>query len=202
MKYLYFVRHAQQQENGRYWIDAGLTPSGFRQADLVGRKLKELGCTKILSSELKRARLTSEVINQHLCKKKILYLSELREIDYGEWEGMLLSDVANQYPEENCKIFEQFVDIPYPGGESGYDVFVRAKKTIKRIIESEVDEHIAVVTHGEVILSLLCANLKIDFGRRFNIAWLDHCGITLIVYNNSSTYGIIRYINDTKHLQV
>jgi broad specificity phosphatase PhoE len=199
MKYLYFIRHGEQKIIGKYWANAGLTILGFRQATLTGKKMRVLGCKKIYSSDLLRAEQTSETINRYI-QAKIDYLPELREINYGIWERRPLSDVNKKYRKIKTEMKNKQIDIPYPEGESGSDVFSRAITAVKKIVSSETEDHIAIVSHGELILTLICDKFKIGFEKRLDVAWLSHCGITLITYDDEHEFTI-RYINDVSHLE-
>jgi len=200
MKSLYLVRHAEQNINGTYWADANLTTWGLEQAARTGKRVKQLGCRKIASSDLNRASQTSEVINRYL-NTRVDYFPELREINYGVWEGLSFSYVSENYANLIAEMNKRELDIPYPGGESGQDVYRRAQKVIEALLHEDAFQSIAIVSHGELILTILCGILNIGFEKRLDVAWLDHCGITRIDCDPALDKKHICYINEISHLE-
>ena len=157
----------------------------------------ELGCQKIYSSDLPRTKETSEIINRFL-NKELVYSSNLREIDYGSFEGKDEDRIA-KFLSGNSNL-PQNSDYEYPDGESGFEVFNRSFNYLRDVIAESLEDKIAIITHGELILALLCGLWKIDFGRRLKLVWLDHCGITLIESDPTFDNVIVKYINNTTHL--
>lgn len=93
MKRLFFIRHGESQDNsaqrfsGRH--DCLLTDFGRQQAKLAGRKAKTLDIDQIISSPLKRARETAEIIAKEIGYPvdKIILSDLLMERDYGNLQG-------------------------------------------------------------------------------------------------------------------
>lgn len=196
-KYYYFIRHGQQMSTGKCWKNAPLTLLGIQQAKLTGKKLLELGCQKIYSSDLPRTKETSEIIN-HFLNTELIYSSKLREIDYGSLEGEDEEIIAKFVSGYNY--LPQNSDFNYPNGECGSDVFNRSFNYWRNVIANSSEDKIGIITHGELILVLLCGLWKIDFGKRLKLVWLDHCGITLIESGGTLDTMIVKYINNTTHL--
>lgn len=62
---IYFTRHGQTETNvkGIFNVsDVGLTTQGVEQAHEIARKAAEIGIIKIISSPLKRAKQTTEIV--------------------------------------------------------------------------------------------------------------------------------------------
>ena len=179
-----------------------LTEVGFKQADLVGKRLSKYGIEKIYSSNMIRAIQTAEGINKYL-GVEIITKSELREIHMGD------CDIHGwRYLEENYPSFiEEFKkhksDLRYPpNGECGDDVWQRAKDVILEITETDY-ESVAVVTHGGVIRALVCGLLNIDQNRRFYLGNPpENCSMSLIKYNKISKEFFIHSFNDYAHLEI
>lgn len=143
---IYLVRHGLDDEN--YiggWSDVDLISDGVKQIHDTGKFIVEKGLVinKIISSDIKRARSTSEIINEYL-NLDIIYDKELRELDKGDYTGILKSSIKD----EKLKIISEF-DImdKYPNGESMLDLYNR----MKLYLESFKDDNVLLVTHRGVI---------------------------------------------------
>lgn len=106
---LYIVRHAETYQNIEARIqgqmESSLTPRGIRQAHYLGEALKGADIRYILSSDLGRARQTSQMIKRYLGDVEIAYTPDLRERSFGRLEGKLVSecgllDAEDIYPDE------------------------------------------------------------------------------------------------------
>ena len=152
MKFI-FIRHAKDDDKYRGgWSNLDITDEGRTQALKLAKYLKEngLNISKIISSDLKRAVTTSEIINTSL-NLPILYDKCLREINNGELSGMLNEEACNKYPGLYFKSLD--MDSRYPNGESPREFYDRINKWFKETISLYKDEkqNILFVTHGGVI---------------------------------------------------
>jgi uncharacterized phosphatase len=102
---IYFVRHGQSEANLECVFagqknDAVLTEKGKEQAHEVGRSIleKELSFSRIISSPLKRARETAEIIAQDIGfdLSKIEYDQRVQEYDMGSITGTPIRKVTSQ----------------------------------------------------------------------------------------------------------
>ena len=91
MKFI-FVRHGETEYNRLNkrmggWIDEPLNETGLKQAEELARKLKD-NFDIIISSPLKRAKKTSEIIAKKF-NKKIVFSDYLKERDLGSLSGTM-----------------------------------------------------------------------------------------------------------------
>ncbi|MGE5630196.1 MAG: histidine phosphatase family protein [Caulobacteraceae bacterium] len=145
---IYLLRHGQTNLNryGKYQgsVDKDINDLGIRQAELLGRRIKEYNIEAIYSSDLKRVIQTSEIINKYI-NTGIVVREELREIDMGEWDTLSLEERYinhKNYANEWAKHTE---NLPYPKGECGADVYKRASIVIDEILGKGYNK-VAVVT--------------------------------------------------------
>ena len=123
---------------------------------------------------------------------------ELNEIDMGKCDTKGWEYVYFQYPNFKAEFQKHEIDVPYPQGECGEDVWNRAKKTIYEIINLGVD-NAAIVTHGGTIRSIICGVLGIPQEKRFFLGLpLEHCSISLIKHQDERFY--LHTFNDFAHL--
>lgn len=163
---LFLVRHGESAGNasGRIqgWHDLDLTPTGERQAEQTGAFLAHytaaqgLPIAALYSSDLRRARHTAAALGRHL-GLPVIPEPGLRELHFGEVEGLAPSEVAERYP----ALVAQWNDhadrsFGWPGGETRAQFYDRIESTIQRIIAAHPpDANLVLVTHGGLISSYL-----------------------------------------------
>jgi broad specificity phosphatase PhoE len=151
---LYFFRHGETEANveKRYQgvaTDTPLTARGRRQAKKIAKILKhhagDLEDMKFVSSPLKRARTTMQIVRKHLHLPVMAYSIDprLREINLGKWEGLTHKQARALDPAAFKKRERDKWHVPFPGGENYADVAVRAERWIASLKRDTV-----AVTHG------------------------------------------------------
>jgi len=118
---LLMVRHGDTELNSaeRLWgrTDVKLDALGFKQAARLCERLAEEKIDVIYSSSLKRALVTAETIAaKH--QLKVISCTELREVDFGDLEGLTISEVDQRYPEVTELRIKRSLEMKYPGGDS------------------------------------------------------------------------------------
>jgi broad specificity phosphatase PhoE len=196
---IYLIRHGEKEDDSKNHQTLGLTQKGLIQADLLGQRLSRYGIEKIYSSDLIRAIQTSNAINKYL-NVEIIIRNELREIDMGKcqdgWDNM-----QERYPEFMQAFSKHEIDIPYPNGECGKDVWERSIKIINKIISDKYENN-AVVAHGGTIRALLSGFLGLGQERRFTIgAPFENCSISVVKYDKKSNRFYVHTVNDYAHLE-
>ena len=186
---IYLIRHGKDDGNYRGgWSDRPIIDEGIYQvkklADYLESKQKEYKIEKIISSDLLRARQTTEIINDKL-KIKVEYTERLREMNNGEIAGMLNSEVEKKYPGLYYNTLK--IDERYPGGESPIEFYNRIIKDFEDIVnENKIYNNIMIVTHSGVI--------NIIYRYINNMEWSNK--IKSIKVSNASIYSLV--INEDK----
>lgn len=200
---LYFIRHGRQN-SGLCNVDVPLDETGEKQAELVAKRLKGYDIDRLYCSGLIRAKQTADIIGKELDLKA--YIEEdLREISYGDMEGLDSAQLKARYGDflERRKMAKE--DLPCPGGESGADVYNRAMPIIRNIIEEAKEttmKNIAIVTHGGLIRSVVAGILEADFAKKLCVAKdLENCSITEIDYDEATGNFILERLNDFAHIE-
>lgn len=196
---LYLIRHGRQ-DSPLCNVDVPLCEAGRRQAQLLGRRLKEYHIDALYSSALIRAVQTAEIVNKFLHLEHIV-IPELREISFGDLEGMREEDIQEQYRDFLIQRLEMSSDLPYPGGESGEMVYKRVYPIIQNILQTKA-KNVAIVTHGGVIRAVLAGILGIDMSKKLMFAKeLENTSITQIDYHSDYQYFTVERINDYAHIE-
>lgn len=200
MTRLLLVRHGETelQSSLRYWgkTDVALGAKGLCQAEKLRDRLATEKIDCVYSSELKRALDTARII----ASKKNLNITtcpELREINFGQIEGLDFSEIKSRFPEVAQMWKDRSPHLLYPGGESLVEFETRVAGFNRRLANHYENETVAVVAHAGVLRTLICQFLGLDMKNRWNIR-LDLASLSIV-----ETYdglNILCLLNDTSHL--
>ena len=141
------VRHGETDWNvlgklqGR--TDIPLNESGILQAEECSEFLKSLQWDVIITSPLKRAKQTAEIINKNL-NLSLIEMKDFLERDYGKAEGMLLEERIAAFPKKS-----------YPVQEDRLTLNNRVMLGIQEIHQRYAGSNILLVAHGAVINAIL-----------------------------------------------
>jgi broad specificity phosphatase PhoE len=199
---IYLTRHGQKLHNQKRFMDGyydpDLTELGFQQADKLGERLRDKPIRYLYSSDLTRTLQTAEKINAHLDLPLDIH-KELREVHMGDWTGKSWDEIK----EENSDYYQQWhshqSDLPYPNGESGAQVFYRADRFLRRLVQCFRNDML-VVTHGGWISSVVCGYMEIPMEKRYHIR-VDNCSLTTLEYDPDQARFYVLNTNDTAHLE-
>lgn len=194
---VYLIRHGKikLEDNQRRYIgqvDLPLSGEGIRQAQYLGKKIKDVDVSKVYCSDLLRSRQTAQIIMGNRTVP-ILVRKDLREIHMGEWEGRTFSHIVKEYPEE---FKARGADIGYyrvRGGESFADCFKRVIHSLNEIMDSSSGS-ILLIGHAGVNRLLLCYVLGMPLANLFRINQ-DYGCLNIITTKKSSWQ--VKLVNDT-----
>ncbi|MDX1435731.1 MAG: histidine phosphatase family protein [Anaerolineales bacterium] len=145
------IRHGQTDWNleGRYTgqSDIPLNETGREQAQRAAAQLQQSPPDVIYSSDLKRARETAEIIGRAF-RLPVATDPRLREIDQGEWEGMLFPDIKERFEQEFNRMRDDPFNVGPPGGESVGQVWERVLASADEIAQSHPRQRVVLVSHG------------------------------------------------------
>lgn len=156
-------RHGEPEERvrGRVCgsVDVGLSLRGSRQAKVLADALAGLSPAAVYSSPQRRALETARTIAAKHALAPVA-LDALREIDFGELEGLTYKEVAERHPGLYAAWMEEPTRVRFPGGESYADVRGRAAGALGELLGRHRGTTFAVVAHGGVIRAVLAACLR------------------------------------------
>ena len=164
------ARHGETPWNaeGRYQgkMDIPLSAIGERQAMNLGERLRGVEITRAVASPLSRAALTARLALESHRAAQLTLDPDLKEIDHGEWEGLLSSEIRERDPERLRAWREEPVTVQMPGGESLQQVLDRSWPALARACEGlGPDDTLLVVAHDAVNRVLLCRILGLALAR-------------------------------------
>jgi broad specificity phosphatase PhoE len=141
---LVLVRHGETEwsASGRHTgsTDVPLAEDGRRHAARLRDRLAERDFALVLTSPLSRARETCELAG---LGDRARVEPDLREFDYGEYEGLTTDEIREDRPA--WSIWRD----GSPGGETPDQVGERTDRVIARALEAGGD--VAVFAHGHVL---------------------------------------------------
>lgn len=169
--------------------DSALSAVGIEQAELTGKWLAASPIDLVLTSPLKRARETAQLIASNLRRKspslEVREVPELKEIALGVFTGLTREEAAILFPADYAafalKSFE---------GVSGAEKIVNLKERatkVWRLLQEEVKQglhHIICVTHKGFLQWLL--RLPFGFYEWMPLFEVDYCGIYRLRFANST----------------
>ncbi len=199
--WVYLVRHGETVWNAEGRLcgstDVPLSDEGLRQAQKVAERLASVPLAAVYTSPLQRARQTAEAIaSAH--RLPVREEPDLREVDYGEWEGLKVAEVAERFPEMERQRREEPLRFAAPNGEPMASFAERVIAAIQRIVASHPDECICVVAHQTVNRFILCWVLQMDFAQWRQLRQDPAC-VNLLQVRENGLWRVF-WINDTTHL--
>lgn len=104
----------------------------------------------IVSSDLIRSVATADAIAED--RPRLAHLTNLREFDFGAWDGLHFSEVAETWPDLSRAYWERPGDVAPPSGESWNAAAQRINTAVDALLASQ-DGPIVAVAHFGVILT-------------------------------------------------
>lgn len=147
----HWVRHGPTHEKSFVgWRDV---PADLSDTDLIARVRGHLPRKAVIvSSDLVRSVATADALSapEHV---RLPHEPDLREINFGVWDGMRFDAVAARDPELSRAFWEKPGDISAPGGESWNQTMARVSAVVDRLNAAHPQGHIIAVAHFGVILT-------------------------------------------------
>jgi alpha-ribazole phosphatase len=198
---LLLVRHGETERNSaqRYWgrTDVRLSPAGIRQAERLRDRLAGEPLSAVYASDLRRASATAEIIaSRH--DLAVTTCPELREIDFGEIEGLTFDEARRLYPEVVRLWIEQSSELKYPAGDSITEFSNRVIGFVPRLAKHAKQETVLIVAHSGVLRTLLCQLLGMETRHRWQMR-LDLASLS--VAETYSRSAVLCSLNDVCHLR-
>lgn len=207
--YIYLTRHGETLWNvqGRTQgtKDIPLTGRGIQQADELAMRLENEGITQIYTSSLERAYQTAVIVGAKIGIKPEK-MDELKEVNFGIWEGLSRQEIEDNYPGQLERHRSDFNFAP-ECGESLASLESRIRKFIKYMINNK-GKRVLLVTHACPIRMLIVELM----GLAKEYLWsfqLSNGGISVISLDSSVNFcsepwklgdSHMLCLNDTGHL--
>ncbi len=157
---LILLRHGRTGLSGRYVgsSDVPLSPEGRAQIQGLRPRLAALQIDGLLASPMLRCTQSVDLLEFGL---PVQLDPDLREIDFGRWEGKTFEEIKAQDPELVQEWAQGNDDFCFPDGESTAAFTDRMESVKDRLLASDA-KNMLLVAHGGVIRSLICGLLGLS----------------------------------------
>ena len=201
MGLFYLVRHGESEWNAENRLcgrtDVPLSEGGRRQAKSLAERLKSIPFEALYSSPLERALETARLISESVGLQPAPD-QRLVELDYGQWEGRTLAEIAESDPKTLRAWDANPAQVAPPGGESGLEAQQRIVSFLDFLAAKHPQGHVLVVFHKTVCRLVICHVLGMAASEYRRRLVLNNAALSII---QAQPYGwqLITF-NDTSHL--
>lgn len=196
-KRIIFWRHGQTDYNvqGRVQgqVDIPLNEVGLAQAEAAAEELAKLKPDLIISSDLRRAQATAQVL-QGKCGEGVQLLKDdrLRERAFGDFEGLSVKELKARFT-GRYEEWRGTGESPLAGVESRGKVGMRVAQCVTEHFEN-TEEVLVVVSHGSALTQGLVKLLGLDPLAWQGLRGLDNCHwSTLIPYSREPGWRLVAH---------
>jgi len=188
------VRHAEPDEQVRNRVygrlDVELSERGATHAQEIADALASEPITCVYSSPFRRALATADPLAQALALETVV-VDALRELDFGELEGLTIDEAVARYPAEagwmNAPATARF-----PGGESVAALRARVLVAVRELASRHADEVVAVFAHSVPIRTILADALGMSPDALFRFD-LGYGGLSVVEWFGDTPF--VRVVN-------
>ncbi|MFJ2746082.1 bifunctional RNase H/acid phosphatase [Streptomyces sp. NPDC087440] len=202
---LVLLRHGEtlltpeKRFSGSGGSDPELSAVGRKQAEAVAASLAARGTIQaVVSSPLTRCRETAEAVAVRL-GLPVRIEKDLRETDFGAWEGCTFAEVRQRYAEDLDDWLASPDAAPTGGGESFAAVAERVEAARERLVKEYAGRTVLVVTHVTPVKTLVRLALGAPPESLFKME-LSAASLSAVAYYADGNASV-RLLNDTSHLR-
>jgi len=162
---LILVRHGHtclnvpgKDERLRGWLDIPLDEQGLQEAAETAERLADYPVEAIYSSDLRRARQTSELLRRRTQARRVTATNELRPWNLGVFAGERVRDIL-----PFLNLLNHHPELAAPSGESFYQFYGRYSQRLTELMNLAFESSgvIVAVTH---VRNLLASRTVIEHG--------------------------------------
>lgn len=205
MLQVYLVRHGETLWNAARRIqgqsDSALTEKGEMQAHQVGERVKHLGITHVIASDLGRTRRTAEIIAD-ACGCDVTVDPRLRELNMGVLEQRALDSLTPEEEGWRKTLIDGTVDGRIPQGESMSEMAERMHQALNACLDLPPGSRPLLVSHGMALGVLLSTILGLPANAERRLR-LRNCSISRIEHQESpwlASGWVVETAGDITHL--
>jgi ribonuclease H / adenosylcobalamin/alpha-ribazole phosphatase len=178
-------------------VDLPLSADGARQAKAAARRIASgARIDAVVSSPVRRAAATAGIAAAELGLNAAID-DDLRETDFGDWEGFTLAELEERWPEAATTWQHDPKQAP-PGGESLAATADRVHAACDRVLRDNPGRTVLVVSHVTPIKIMLCQALDVPLSALYRM-YLGSACINEIQWQGRES-AAVRRLNDTSHL--
>lgn len=179
--------------------DLGLSAAGRDQAQRAAGSalLRDGAFREVLTSPLARCQETARIVADTL-GVSVVVEEDLREMDFGLWEGMTFDEIQDRFPED-LRRWMQMMSAPPTGSTETFAAVVDRMGTVaERMASRYAGASVVAVTHITPIKALVTHALGAPPSALFRMELSSAC-FSRISYTGGEPS--VRLLNDTSHLR-
>jgi len=178
--------------------DPPLIEQGRLQAKAVAERLAGRGgIDLIVSSPLSRCRETASIVASAV-GLPVEYDEDLRELDFGAWEGLTFAAVQERWPRE-LDMWLGDTSISPPNGESLDTLRFRVSVAQQRLVNRHRGRTVCVVTHSRPVAMFVANALDAPIASVYRLH-VDNGSVSELDYYDDGP-SVLRTFNDISHLR-
>lgn len=197
---LILVRHALTVDNQKRrlsgHIDSSISEEGKEQIDKITNYLKDFDIDKIYTTTSSRTKDTVKKLSE-LKSIEIIEKESLKEISFGDFEGLTFDEIKDKYPKEFQDMIEKGYEYKYPNGESLIDSYNRVCIELDNIISNNDDRTILICSHGGTIRNIITYLISNSYKYHWNFK-IDNGSVTILEVQDGFT--VITAMNNTSFI--
>ena len=197
---LILVRHALTVDNQKSrlsgHIDSSISEEGKEQIDKITNYLKDFDIDKIYTTTSSRTKDTVKKLSE-LKSIEIIEKESLKEISFGDFEGLTFDEIKDKYPKEFQDMIEKGYEYKYPNGESLIDSYNRVCIELDNIISNNDDRTILICSHGRTIRNIITYLISNSYKYHWNFK-IDNGSVTILEVQDGFT--VITAMNNTSFI--
>ena len=197
---LILVRHALTVDNQKSrlsgHIDSSISEEGREQIDKITNYLKDFDIDKIYTTTSSRTKDTVKKLSE-LKSIEIIEKESLKEISFGDFEGLTFDEIKDKYPKEFQDMIENGYEYKYPNGESLIDSYNRVCIELDNIISNNDDRTILICSHGGTIRNIITYLISNSYKYHWNFK-IDNGSVTILEVQDGFT--VITAMNNTSFI--
>lgn len=181
---IWLIRHGEPAEEARQRcygsLDVGLSDTGRSQIARVAEHLAAEPLSIIYASPLSRTRESAQILAAS-CQRPLQIADELREMHFGDFEGLTCDEIALRHP----ALYQQWMETPtkirFPNGETFVEMKARVLLKFAGILGAHAGQSVAIVSHGGVNRIVLAWALQMPDDCLFRLAQ-GHAAVNLLTF--------------------
>ncbi|MET9907314.1 bifunctional RNase H/acid phosphatase [Streptomyces sp. NPDC006476] len=189
----------QKRFSGSGGTNPSLSDVGREQAERAGASLARRGTVQaIVASPLARTRETAGIVARHL-GLEVSVEDEIRETDFGAWEGLTFAEVRERYPDDLTRWLSDPTVEPSGGGESFAATATRIAAARDKLVAAYAGRTVLLVSHVTPIKTFVQLALGAPPEALFRME-LSAASLSAVAYYADGNASV-RLFNDTSHLR-
>ncbi|WP_405871317.1 histidine phosphatase family protein [Streptomyces sp. NBC_00005] len=204
MTTLVLLRHGEtlltpeRRLSGSGGSNPGLSPAGRRQAEAAAEALARRGdIAAVVTSPMRRCQETAHSVAARL-GLRVQGDRDLREADFGAWEGLTFTEVRERYPDDLSAWFASPQSPPSDSGETMQQVTRRVAAVRDGLVAQYAGATVLVVSHVGPLRTLIRLALQAPPHSLFRMQ-IAAASLSTVTYDEDGA-ATVQALNDTHHL--